>query len=113
MHHISKFSKNVYQKIYTALEPIDGFVVYALVLLLVMFAAYNLMIKNIGFYYDDWEGVFLQKQNYSFLQVWNYFLIDRPFSTIVHFALNPLLGTKPASWRIAGMLVNWAAVYSL
>jgi len=68
------------------------------------------MIKNIGFYYDDWEGVFLQKQNYSFSQVWNYFLIDRPFSTIVHFALNPLLGTKPASWRIAGMLVNWAAV---
>jgi len=110
MHRISKFSRNVYQKFYTALEPIDGFVVYALVLLLVMFAAYNLMIKNIGFYYDDWEGVFLQKQNYSFSQVWNYFLIDRPFSTIVHFALNPLLGTKPASWRIAGMLVNWAAV---
>ncbi len=110
MHRISKFPQKVYQKIYTALEPIDGFVVYALILFLVMFAAYNLMIKNIGFYYDDWEGVFLQKQNYSFLQVWNYFLIDRPFSALVHFFLNPLLGAKPASWRIAGMLVNWAAV---
>ena len=110
MHHISEFSRKVYQKIYTALAPIDGFFAYALILLLVMFAAYNLMIMNIGFYYDDWEGVFLQKQNYSFLQVWNYFLIDRPFSTLVHFVLNPLLGTRPASWRIAGMLVNWAAV---
>ena len=110
MHHISAYSRKVYQKIYTALLPIDGFVAYAFILLLVMFAAYNLLIKNIGFYYDDWEGVFLQKQNYSFSQVWNYFLIDRPFSTLVHFALNPVLGTKPASWRIAGMLVNWAAV---
>ncbi|MHB8135203.1 MAG: hypothetical protein ACYDH1_13390 [Anaerolineaceae bacterium] len=110
MHRISKFSREVYQKIYNALVPLDSFVVYAFILLLVMFAAYNLMIKNIGFYYDDWEGVFLQKQNYSFLQVWNYFLIDRPFSALVHFVLNPLLGTKPASWRIAGMLVNWTAV---
>ena len=110
MHQISEFSRKVYQKIYTAFGRIDGFVAYAFILLLVMFAAYNLMIKYIGFYYDDWEGVFLQKQNYSFLQVWNYFLIDRPFSSLVHFVLNPLLGTRPASWRIAGMLVNWAAV---
>ncbi|OJX38418.1 MAG: hypothetical protein BGO78_10515 [Chloroflexi bacterium 44-23] len=110
MQRISKFSQKVYQKIYTVIAPVDSFVVYALVLFLVMFAAYNLMIKNIGYYYDDWEGVLLQKQNYSFSQIWNYFLIDRPFSALVHFVLNPLLGAKPASWRIAGMLINWAAI---
>jgi len=110
MDQLRKFFRTTYQRIYSFLTPIDGFFAYALILLFVMIAAYNLMIKNIGFYYDDWEGVFLQKQNYSFSQVWKYFLIDRPFSTLVHYALNPLIGTKPAGWRIFGMLVNWTAV---
>lgn len=113
MLRISEFFRKLYQRLYKLLSPIDGFVIYAFVLLLIMVAAYNMMIKNIGYYYDDWEGVFLQRQDYSFSQIWNYFLIDRPFSTLVHFVLNPILGAKPANWRITGMLVNWAAVLFL
>lgn len=110
MHRIREFSRVWYQKIYTHLTPNNSFMMYAVVLLLVMLAAYNLMINKIGFYYDDWEGVFLQQQNYSFSQIWNYFLIDRPFSALVHVALNPILGVEPFKWRIAGMLVNWGAL---
>lgn len=113
MLRISEFFRKLYQRLNKLLSPIDGFVIYAFVLLLIMVAAYNMMIKNIGYYYDDWEGVFLQRQDYSFSQIWNYFLIDRPFSTLVHFVLNPILGAKPANWRITGMLVNWAAVLFL
>lgn len=110
MQRLRGFSRKAYQKIYTLIAPINGFVAYAIILFLVMFAAYNLLIKNMGYYYDDWEGVFLQKQNYSLSQIWNYFLIDRPFSAIVHYVLNPLLGAKPAIWHLSGMLINWAAI---
>ncbi len=83
---------------------------YAAILLLVMFTAHKLLIANLGFYYDDWEGVLLQKQLFSFPQIWDYFLIDRPFSSLIHYLFNPIIGTKPANWHLLGLLVNWAAV---
>ena len=110
MQRISLSVKNIYNKIYPTLQSKTGFTLYAVLILIVMFSAYNILIASMGFYYDDWEGVLIQKQEFSFQQIWNYFLIDRPFSAIVHYLLNPIVGTKPASWRIAGMLVNWAAV---
>jgi hypothetical protein len=69
---------------------------YAGTLLLVMFLAYGSQVWRLGYYYDDWEGIFLYKLNFSALQIWQYFLSDRPFSSLVHILYNPFLGA--ARW---------------
>jgi hypothetical protein len=110
MSNFKSAINNIYHHIVQWIHPVVGFPLYAAILFLVMFAAHKLLIANLGFYYDDWEGVLLQKQLFSFPQIWRYFLIDRPFSSIIHFLLNPLLGTKPIIWHLVGLLINWTAV---
>lgn len=110
MPNLKSATNNIYRHIINLLNPVVGFPLYAAILFLVMFAAHKLLIANLGFYYDDWEGVLLQKQLFSFPQIWRYFLIDRPFSSIIHFLLNPVIGTQPIYWHLVGLLVNWAAV---
>ena len=75
----------------TWIEKRGGFPTYSLLLLLVMFTAYKIQVGRLGIYYDDWEGIFLYKQGFSAQQIWEYFLVDRPFSSLVHILFNPLL----------------------
>jgi len=95
------------------LEKSGGFQLYAFILFVAMTAAYNAQIGRMGYYYDDWEGVFMQKQLFSSQQIWQYFLIDRPFSSILHSLYNPVFGLSPIGWRIFGQLINWAAILVL
>lgn len=110
MAKIKSTFNHIYHHIIQVMNPVVGFPLYAAILFLVMFTAHKLLIANLGFYYDDWEGVLLQKQLFSFSQIWDYFLIDRPFSSLIHTLFNPIIGTKPANWHLLGLLVNWAAV---
>ncbi len=100
-------------RLHEGIDRLGGFRLYAVLLFLAMTAAYNAQIWRMGFYYDDWEGVFLQKQLFSAGQIWQYFLIDRPFSALTHLIFNPLLGANPIGWRILGQVLNWAAVLCL
>ncbi len=95
------------------LDRHSGFWLYAAALMLCMLAAYESQVWRLGIYYDDWEGIFLYKQGFSALQIWNYFLSDRPFSTIVHVLYNPLIGTSTLGWHALGLLLNWGAVLLL
>ncbi len=95
------------------LNSVSGFPFYAVLLFIAMTAAYNAQIGRMGFYYDDWEGVFLQKEAFSFQQIWEYFLRDRPFSALVHWVYNPIIGGSPVAWRILGQSLNFAAVLVL
>src|SRR5512133_2420844 len=106
---IFRVKANLYQTsqwIASKLKRISGFWFYAILLFLAMTAAFNSQIWRMGFYYDDWEGVFLQKELFSFRQIWEYFLKDRPFSALVHWVYNPLLGASPVAWRILGQSLN-------
>lgn len=95
------------------LEPYGGFWLYAVTLLGVMLVAYGAQVGRLGYYYDDWEGIFLYKFNFSVLQIWQYFLSDRPFSALVHILYNPFLGAAPLGWHIWGIVLNWAAILFL
>lgn len=95
------------------LEPVGGFGLYAGVLLAVMFLAYGAQVWRLGFYYDDWEGIFLYNLDFSALQIWQYFLNDRPFSSLVHILYNPFFGGSPLGWHIWGILLNWGAILLL
>lgn len=92
------------------LETRGGFWLYAGVLLVVMFLAYGAQVGRLGYYYDDWEGIFLYKLNFSAAQIWQYFLTDRPFSALVHILYNPLFGAAPLGWHVWGIVLNWAAI---
>jgi hypothetical protein len=95
------------------LDQHSGFWLYAAALMGCMLAAYESQVWRLGIYYDDWEGIFLYKQGFSALQIWNYFLSDRPFSTLVHVLYNPLIGTSTLGWHALGLLLNWGAVLLL
>jgi len=91
----------------------SSFQAYALLLFLVMFIAYKIQVRRLGIYYDDWEGIFLYKQGFSASQIWDYFLVDRPFSSLVHIVFNPLLGASTVSWHMLGLVLNWGAILLL
>lgn len=65
------------------------------------------------FNYDDWEGIFLYRQGFSPQQVWNYFLIDRPFSSFVHLAFHPIFGVSVEAWHFFVLALHWAAILLL
>lgn len=88
----------------------SGFHTYAAVLLLTMAGAYTLLAGKMGFYYDDWEGVFLYQQGFSASQVWEYFLIDRPFSSLAHWLFHPIAGVSPLGWNVLILLLHWGGI---
>lgn len=110
MDKIKKQFNQAYLKLTSWINPLVGFRMYAVVLLLVMLVSHKLLINNLGFYYDDWEGVLLQKQQFSFSQIWEYFLVDRPFSALIHYLIAPIIGTKPIAWHLLGLGINWLAI---
>jgi hypothetical protein len=95
------------------LKDHSGFWLYAVILLVAMAAAYDSLIWRMGTYYDDWEGIFMYKQGFSALQIWNYFLRDRPFSSFVHILYNPIIGASAFGWHVLGLLLNWGAILLL
>ena len=76
-------------------------------LLLVMGAAYTLKISGLGFYWDDWETVFLSRMTPP-IDYWNYYLSNRPVGAWVYMLTVPVLGVSPLPWHILTLLVRWA-----
>lgn len=102
--------KNIFTAIVIWLERCANFHLYSLILFATMFAAYGLFAHQMGFNYDDWEGVFLYHQGFSVRQVWEYFLIDRPFSSIVHWLFHPILGTSVFGWHMLTLVLHWGSL---
>lgn len=86
---------------------------YVVVLYGSMGLAYLPFVGGMGYNYDDWEGIYLFTQEMSRADVWNYFLIDRPFSSLIHWIFYPLFGTSVLAWHIAVMSLHWAAIVFL
>lgn len=91
----------------------SGFSLYALSLFVVMAGAYLLLVGRMGFNFDDWEGIFLYRQGFSPEQIWNYFLRDRPFSSLVHVAFHPIFGASVEAWHFFVLALHWAAILFL
>ena len=81
---------------------------YWILLLLIGLVSYALMVGQLGFYWDDWQSVFLYRaHNLRF--VWDFFAYDRPLSTWTFALLFPILGIYPVAWQIATLLIRWLA----
>ncbi|MCD4673422.1 MAG: hypothetical protein K8R77_12230 [Anaerolineaceae bacterium] len=82
---------------------------YPAFLLLVMFITYDLQIFKLGFFWDDWQIVFLSKLD-SPAAYWNHFAYDRPLSVWTYLITVPLLGMRPLLWHLLTLLVRWLSV---
>ncbi len=77
-------------------------------LLLVMAVAYALKISGLGFYWDDWQTVFLSRLAHP-IDYWNYWLANRPTGAWVWMVTVPVLGVAPLPWHIISLLVRWGS----
>ena len=77
-----------------------------LLFLVVLIFAFGVMLPGLGFYWDDWPPILIEKmQN---IQVfWQFYQYDRPFSAWTYVTLFPILGTKPLSWQIYTLGLRW------
>ncbi len=83
--------------------------IYPLTLLGVMLIAYGLQLNRLGFYWDDWQALYLSRFE-SASAFWNFFLSDRPISSWTYILTSPILGMHPLSWQIFTLVMRWLSV---
>jgi hypothetical protein len=81
-------------------------------LLVLMAAAYALFIPQLGFYWDDWTQLLVERL-YPLSTYWQYFASDRPTSAWTHILFVPLLGLKPLNWQFFTLGLRWLTVLGM
>ncbi len=81
---------------------------FVLLLGLVMISAYGLHICSLGFYWDDWEDIFLYTID-SPIEYVTFFIFDRPTTAWMYLFTFPLLKTDPLLWQIFNILLRYGA----
>jgi hypothetical protein len=79
---------------------------FPILLLLTLLAVYGYQLSRMGFYWDDWQLVYLAslKDPQVF---WGYYAFDRPLAAWLYVALTPILGINPVAWQIFAILARW------
>ena len=85
-----------------------GFWGYSLFLFLIMLFTYGYQLLSMGFYWDDWQAVFLSTFSDQSI-LWNYFAYDRPFSAWTYSVTFPFLSMVPLIWQLFSLLLRWMA----
>jgi hypothetical protein len=86
--------------------------VFPVLLAAVMLLAYGLQIRSLGFYWDDWEDIFLFHLN-SPVEFLKYFLYDRPTTIWVYLVFFPLLGDNPVLWQGFNLVLRYLSLLGL
>ena len=95
-----------------ARNALDGDWFYALILLIAGLISYSLQLPRMGFYWDDWQGVFLS-QIADKNVLWDYFAYDRPFSAWTYALTFPIFGTQAWIWQLSTLLLRWIGLVCL
>lgn len=83
---------------------------YPFLLLLIGLVSYVVSFPRLGFYWDDWQAVFLY-QNYDVNILRDYFFYDRPFSSWTYELLFPFLPMNPFIWQFFSTLLRVVAIW--
>jgi hypothetical protein len=81
---------------------------FPLALLSLGMIAYGLIIPFLGFYWDDWEGVYLYNLHNPAISF--QFYNARPVGAIAYLILFPFAKMTPIVWQIAAFLLRWGGV---
>ncbi len=85
---------------------------YPLTILLVMLTAYGLQLFRLGFYWDDWQALYLSRFG-SARVYWDFFLSDRPLSAWTYILTMPVLGLHPWAWQVFTLAMRWLSVLGM
>jgi len=77
--------------------------------LLIMFITYDLEVFKLGFFWDDWQVVYLSKLATP-SAYWDHFVYDRPLSVWTYLVTVPFLGMRPLFWHLFTLLLRWLSV---
>src|SRR5512133_3763747 len=85
---------------------------FPLFLLALCIAAYAPLIARLGFYWDDfpmtWIATTMGREGLA-----RYFSTNRPVWGLVYQVTTSLLGSKPLTWQIFGILMRWVTGLAL
>lgn len=85
---------------------------YIFLLILVGATSYLYQMTQMGFYWDDWQAVFLGHINNPQITA-EYFSYDRPFSAWTYDILFPWLPMNAALWQGLSFLLRLGAIVLL
>ena len=71
--------------------------------------AYGLLAIYEGFYFDDWQMVWLANSGTSY---WEFYSFDRPFSAWTLYVTAPILGSRPLAWHGFMIILRWLVTWS-
>ena len=86
--------------------------VFPVLLATVMVLVYGLQIGSLGFYWDDWEDIFLFHLN-SPVEFLKYFIYDRPTTIWVYLVFFPLFGDNPILWQGFNLVLRYLSLLGL
>ena len=79
---------------------------YSILLFLITLLTYGYQLFSMGFYWDDWQAVFLSAFSDPGV-LWDYFAYDRPFSAWTYAVTFPFLPMVPLVWQVFTLLLRW------
>jgi hypothetical protein len=77
---------------------------FPLISLALCVAAYGLLIRGLGYYWDDWMIPTIIKNGMSF---WTFYQYNRPLSAWTFELLRSILGLNPFGWHLANLVMRW------
>ena len=87
----------------------NQFIVFVVFLLGIGYLAYNLSIKNLGFYWDDWEAILLNQLTISQKHI-NFYISDRPTWAWMFSILLPFLKVNPIRWHLFVWIIRFGGI---
>ena len=84
---------------------------YPVALLLIGLVSHEYALASLGYFWDDWEVVFLlNTRNLPLL--YGYFAFDRPFAW-PYQVMYSAFGMNPIAWHLITLLLRWAGIFLL
>jgi hypothetical protein len=69
------------------------------------------MIPDLGFYWNDWEGIYFQELDLPTIGFQYY--AERPLSALIYLALSPITGSNPVAWQVSSLILRWIGLLSI
>lgn len=83
-----------------------------LALLAAGLASFGLLLPRLGFYWDDWSPVLVNRV-YGTAAFWRFYAFDRPSSAWSYVLFAPLLGGNPLAWHALTFLLRWLTAVAM
>lgn len=81
---------------------------FPVALLMVGVAAHGLLIPTLGFYWNDWQGIYFNELNLPAIGFQYY--AERPLNALIYLALFPITGSNPVAWQVTALLLRWGGL---